>query len=467
MLLAIIYLVLILPFAILAQEHVDRAPTSLVLKPLYKRSADEIDLSSLNLQEQESFLYGSPGDGDSYTVANMTMYTGDGELIISMERFAGMLKSVECGDNIVLVFNTEAAFQYAIHAWDWVNEQTNHSFLMISNHPACGPDSQRQPYYVYGVHYDELNFTVYLHAIKRSWSEVAHTFDLNIGQAGPPSELRPRQQQSNDNSVTWNLAGNFQHDLFTVNASGINVGVSCQSCGVTGSVVVGWSIIYENFIPQDIVFTVQPKKFLASVVLGLSLSGETVGPSFSKEVKLSVPIAGLQILDIANLGPTFDLAFGFSASAVSGALQMSYGLTAALADDAILTMDLLNPGKSKFSGWAPHVNQVPLDVSGEISASIEAYIQEALGISISVLGNGYEASLDMKLPDYSTTLKLVNDPNGGVCKNKQDTRGVDFNAQLGLNLFISVDRENGGGNLLSFPLYVRPFLSYCDHRGRG
>jgi outer membrane receptor protein involved in Fe transport len=316
----------------------------------------------------------------------MTVYTGDGELIISMERFARMLKSVECGDNMVLAFNTEAAFQYAIHAWDWVNEQTNHSFLMISNHPSCGPDSQRQPYYVYGVHYDEPNFTAYLHAIKRTWTEVAHTFDLNVGQAPPPSELRPRQPQSNDNSVTWNLAGNFQHDLFTVNASGIDVGVSCQSCGVTGAVIVGWYITYENFIPQDIVFTVQPKKFLASVVLGLSLSGETVGPSFSKEVKLSVPIAGLQILDIANLGPEFDLTFGFSASAVSGTLEMSYGLTAALSDDAILTMDLLNPGNSNFSGWAPQVNQVPLDVSGEISANVEAYIQEALGISISVLG---------------------------------------------------------------------------------
>ncbi|KAI9762883.1 MAG: hypothetical protein M1840_001116 [Geoglossum simile] len=426
-----------------------------------------MDFSSLDLQRQESFLYGSPEDGGTYTVANMTMYTGDGELIITMERFAGMLKSVDCGDNMVLTFNTDAAFQYAIHAWDWVNEQTNHSFLMISNHPACSPDSQRQPYYVYGVHYDESNLTTYLHAIKRSWREVAHTFDLNIGEADLPSELRPRQQQSNANSVTWNLAGNFQHDLFSVNASGIDVGVSCESCGVTGAVIVGWSIIYENFIPRDIVLTVQPKKFLASVVLGLSLTGQTVGPSFSKEAKLSVPIAGIQILDIANLGPTFDLTFGFSASAVSGTLKMSYGLTAALADNAILTMDLLNPGKSTFSGWAPQVNQVPLDVSGEISAKVEAYIQEALGISISVLGNGYEASLDMKMPDCSTTLKLVNDPSGGVCKNKQDTRGVDINSQLGFSLFISVDRENGGGNLLNFPLYSAaiPYVTTCIGSG--
>jgi hypothetical protein len=290
---------------------------------------------------------------------------------------------------MVLVFKSEAAFQYAIHAWDWVNERANHSFLMIANYPGCGPDSHRQPYYVYGLHYDEPKFTAYLHAIKRSWSEVAHTFDLDIGQASHPSdasELRPRAQQVDDSSVTWDLTGQFDHDLVDVNVSGINVDVSCQSCGIKGSIIVGWRIVYQNFIPQDIVFTIQPKNFVASLVLGLSIEGSTIGPSFKKEVPFSVPIGGVDILDIANLGPTFDLTFGFIASAVKGKLKMSYGLTAALSDKATLTMDLLNRGNGKSSRWAPELQQVPLDVSGEISASVEAYIQEALGIKIGVLG---------------------------------------------------------------------------------
>ena len=84
----------------------------------------------------------------------------------------------------------------------------------------------------------------------------------------------------------------------------------------------------------------------------------------------------------------------------------------------------------------------------------------------------------MKLPEISGTIELVSggylrsihlgmgvifamsanpensDPNGGACSNPKDQVGVNFDTNLGLNLFASLDQENGGPNLLSVPIYV-------------
>ena len=56
---------------------------------------------------------------------------------------------------------------------------------------------------------------------------------------------------------------------------------------------------------------------------------------------------------------------------------------------------------------------------------------------------------------YATSANPENpDPNGGVCSKPKDQVGVDFDADLKLNLFASLDQENGGPNLLKVPIYV-------------
>ena len=57
---------------------------------------------------------------------------GDGENIVSMEKFDGMLTSIECAnDQLTLAFEDDATFAYAQNVWDWVNGADNHSFIMV------------------------------------------------------------------------------------------------------------------------------------------------------------------------------------------------------------------------------------------------------------------------------------------------------------------------------------------------
>jgi hypothetical protein len=326
-------------------------------------------------------------DGHPHITANLTVYAEDGQRIISMERFAEMLRFVECGDKMILSFHLESAFRYAVDAWKWLEEQENHGFLMIANHPRCSPDSQRRPYYISGFDYVEHTHTVYLHATRRSWNEAAHTFNLDVGQSMSSSQLSGLHRRDQvDSSVTWDISGTFEHDLITVNASGIDVGLTCNSCGVSGSINVGWHIVYQNSIPQDIIIYVQPEQLIASMILGLSITGASLTDPFEKNVALSVPITGLDILNIAHLGPTFDLTFGLSVGEFTGTLTTSFGLNATLPNNAPLKLDLLNPGNSVLPNWVPILDPAPLDVQGEVSANFDAFIQEAFGVDVTVLG---------------------------------------------------------------------------------
>lgn len=79
----------------------------------------------------------------------MTLYAEHGRQIVLMERFEGLTKSVDCkGDDgtMSLTFNSQAAFNYALKTWDFINQSEEKEFLLIANHDGCGPDDERQPY---------------------------------------------------------------------------------------------------------------------------------------------------------------------------------------------------------------------------------------------------------------------------------------------------------------------------------
>lgn len=70
-------------------------------------------------------------------------------MMILLERFDHLTSAIDCrGDDgtMSVTFNFKAAYDYALHAWDFVNKIDNGSFLLIANHQGCGPDDERQPY---------------------------------------------------------------------------------------------------------------------------------------------------------------------------------------------------------------------------------------------------------------------------------------------------------------------------------
>ena len=79
----------------------------------------------------------------------MTLYASDGLEMVLMERFDGLMSSVECNDHdgiISLIFSSQDAFNHALQQWSFINDADDGKFLLIANHDGCGPNDQRQPY---------------------------------------------------------------------------------------------------------------------------------------------------------------------------------------------------------------------------------------------------------------------------------------------------------------------------------
>ena len=84
-------------------------------------------------------------------MANMTLYAPDGLEMIMMERFEGLTTHVDCkGDDgeMSLTFTSVETFDYAMQAWWHINMKDEDKFILIANHDGCGPDDERQPYYI-------------------------------------------------------------------------------------------------------------------------------------------------------------------------------------------------------------------------------------------------------------------------------------------------------------------------------
>ena len=88
-------------------------------------------------------------DNGQLLFANMTLYASDRLPIVLMERFEGLTSSVDCNGTdgfMSLTFKSKAAYDYALRAWQYVNEKDDENFLLIANHEGCSPNDERQPY---------------------------------------------------------------------------------------------------------------------------------------------------------------------------------------------------------------------------------------------------------------------------------------------------------------------------------
>jgi hypothetical protein len=82
-------------------------------------------------------------------LANMTLHSPDGALLVAMERFEELTSAVDChGDDgqLSMTFKSREAFDFALKSWKYINDDENANFILITNHDGCGPQHERQTY---------------------------------------------------------------------------------------------------------------------------------------------------------------------------------------------------------------------------------------------------------------------------------------------------------------------------------
>lgn len=380
-------------------------------------------------------------------LANMTMYTASGELIISLQRFRTMLKSVQCGDTMVLTFVDNDSFQYAIRAWNWVNEDETHSFILIADDPGCGPDDQRAPFYITDVDYDEQLFTVHLYGSEKKWEEVAHTFDLEYGTVwGAPrnqnngSDLSKRfGEWGTTKGFSVPLTNNLDGNIFNEEIASGRFRLDCTDCGISGSLDVTFKVRVEVLVPVEISMTISPRSVHADLGLKLDLltpqAPHPVSLSYSKSfLDIPIPAWDFEIPEIGGFATHFKGKIGVSVSKVRDEMTVEFGTVARLQDSAVAKLDLVNVDDGKFSGWQPSFQAKPFHLSNNISADVGVYLQWTLGPQFTLFGKGLEAALVLKLPDFKIGIDQFDSAESACAKEKKDGTSIDLSVGAALAL---------------------------------
>jgi len=368
------------------------------------------------------------------------MSTGNNELVISMERFKSLLKNVECGEKSILAFKNKESFEYATRAWNWVNEDETHSFILIADYAGCGPDEERVPYYIHNADYDEEKFTAYLYGKEIPWDQAARTFDLDYGTATvvhessvPGIARRFGPDISYNKDVTMGLNAGLNGNIFTAGtpSSDFYVKLDCTDCGLKGALIIAGRISVDLTDVKELSISLEPRDVSASLTLAMRAKGKLKKPlQYAPTLaELPIPGAGFKIPGVATLGLVVKANFGVGLKNWEGDATMTYGVTAAISNSALVKVDLANDGDAvQFSGWQPTFKQKPFGITAK--AAVDASVFNAVSIvaKIEVVKKGFELGLELKSPELLTHLATVSNKNG-VCGTKK-TVGVNVNADF-------------------------------------
>jgi len=318
----------------------------------------------------------------------MTLDTGDDELIISMERFADDLKSVDCSEQMTMAFKSNEAYQDAIDDWEWVNFNEKRTFILIANYPGCGRNRSRQPWVVSNVQYDVPNFIVHLNATKKNWTDIAHLYSLDFGIYQPlPSPNNPRALIEATKSFSVDLYHALPSTIFSSSFGQFSFGIECNECGTSGSLEISGHVESNLFGLSQFKVSVIPHGIQAHLALRMIASGELPVGGWEKDFDiLSVGIPGFSIPNILEVGPNLQIDGGFSLSTLEGAVSITSGITATIPDSSLAEVDFASKKKLDIHGWKPTFSTTPFQFNAKVDADFEFFVQLSVAVSLTCLG---------------------------------------------------------------------------------
>lgn len=452
-----------LPFLLFDVAHV-LGTTLVPIRPGGGRNGKRNVVQDVEVLSQETFLWGN-FDGNEAAIANLTVYMPeDSEGILNMEKFDNMLSDIKCTDNsIEMVFKDDATFAYAQEVWDWVNGEQNSSFVMVAGAGDCGNNTRRLPYVVTHLQYDEDANKATLAAQLSDWQDVAHSYDLVVGSVSEDPIVAETGLERRD--ITKKTSIDFNHKLpFSVAIShkGLEARLACVSCNSSGSFDMEFRISQKFFVPTGASMKIKPNNVAATTQVKLSGSID-VTDALTKEFDiLEIPISGLKIPGILDLGPFLTVSVGAEFSAISLTAGITSGANFRLNNAAVLEVDLLDPKKNKFSGWKPEVDLLETKVDASISGGVAVFLKPFLNLQAEALGRGFALGINMRIPNISAKMIASVSPQG-VCPNSKQTAGVKLVAAVGGSLNFAVKKTNDADPIFNIQIAAidKPFAEKC------
>lgn len=341
------------------------------------------------------------------SLAKFTVDTADEKVsIVNIEKFRNKLRTVNCTQTSLSVdYTNPQSFARSKKAWDWINEDDNRTLIVIAGREHCGWNKQRMPFEVSKIFFDENTQTAKLTGKASEWKTVFKNYELTVGNfPGLSGSGNDKRDYDKDFSLDFNHDIDFSKEIPIPNTD-LHITLGCDDCKSRGSFDFGFHIETKWGIPKAASVSMKPSGVGLDIKPLLGIGGnftEEMGDEFDVA---TIPIGGISIKGILEIGPQIVFSLGYSLGEVAGEATISAGVSLEIDDSASLEIDITGADVTS-DGWDPKVSPLPLSVDAQIEATAEAYAKASAQIAIAVLGKGFEAGLNLK-PSVSATLTLA------------------------------------------------------------
>ncbi|EPS41907.1 hypothetical protein H072_4116 [Dactylellina haptotyla CBS 200.50] len=458
------------------------------LFPHLKKRSD--DYSTLRLRNQVRMIFGGrSAESDDHHLADLKISQPDPRHpMILLEAFDHHTNDISCsGKYLKLTFSNKNALESAVHSWDWVNENENDFFYIVTHHhhKGCGPDEERAPYKIMEVKYDTTKFTAILTRVPVSWDEAAPAFKLKIGgvsdpltDVSPPSPGQKRiSKRSGTDSWTWDadevlgsvartgveilrgLANEFDKagsmaydltvtdkDLYEKKRGGSKPGNSlvCEDCGVKGKLkVLAWAERKNGQEKVDFGIGIKPNAE-AALKLKASLALDIAKDHTPDLIAIPLMPAALTIPVIGTLGLELVLTPGVEGSAsLKGSITTDFKWES---KDGILLATYKDEGMSlKRGSWRNNNAEFSFkpSVGLTVEGKIDAYMKLGLRAGLILMQGTKNLSAFIGIKGLVETSVNAGFRSGGFCPDDKDSKGdwgIEFKADYGVEA--GIDFEN-------------------------
>jgi hypothetical protein len=387
-------------------------------------------------------------------LANVTMTTGNNDMIISLDHFAEELNTIKCepdAKKFQLTFDNKDVYEDSIDDWEWVNFNVSRTFILVAS--GCPAQQEAvEPWIISNATYDPATFTVDFAGERKEWVELPNEFIIDFEPADHPADVAARLARrwdpigwvkdkakdaaeaakklaeeaaqkvkdaankvadeaknalSGEGDLTKNIDMNVNFPSTIVKKetqSGLSFGVECKDCGMKGGIDITGHIkvtlAADEKVPEFYI-DIKNKGLRADVNLELDVAG-TLDPNvpWTKELPFpDVPLPGFGIKGIAELGPVLGMKAGIKLTKVKGTTVIKTGVAFLVNDDAKTRLNLVKGKDGESKDWNPDLKQKDPELGSPVDGEFETYLLWDLGIEASIMKN----KIPGKQPNFNAT----------------------------------------------------------------
>ncbi|KAI5456071.1 hypothetical protein BGZ63DRAFT_323377, partial [Mariannaea sp. PMI_226] len=357
--------------------------------------------------------------------AHLRAKVANSSRVLNFNRMQDLVASLDCSseNQVVLKFKNETSLQTTQSHWRWVSDAPENTLYFVVDGEECGGEHGREQYAITHVAFDTPALTATLTGPATPWASLLDdvTLRMKSTSGGPGLDKRWSDKGS------FSIAHDFSRNIFNKTVDGVTFAIQCANCKTTGGFEYDISLGGTN----QASFTTT-NGLGASLGLGVSASGglTTNLDRYSLNL-LTIPLGGIHIPHLVDLGPEVTIDAVAAIKTISGKIEADMGVAMTIPDGTTLRV-----GGGSSDDIKPQFNLIGPSISASASIKVSVGPVITLDIDAKLAGfPGYVLGVAINAPEIDATLSAAASTAGKACDNSLAGIDLSITAQADVNIF--------------------------------